>query len=194
MIVVTTKAKVMPRLERGRDFLRFVLSVFILFHILTMVIVPNPTSYPARALGSLLFPYASTVGLNANWNFFSPDPAHTMYLKFTLYSPDENETPREMFFPEQKDEGEWDLGKRRNLYAMRFFMLDPKLIDAVLGPWLCVHQAPLSTAQIELVINSVATLDEAVLFGGKSMSQMSREFDAINREYRCSQMGDEVNL
>lgn len=191
---MTVKGKVMPRTERAGTLLRFFLSVFVLFHILVMVIAPNPTSYAARALGGFVFPYASTVGLNANWNFFSPDPAHTMYLKFTLYSPDESASPREMFFPEQKDEGEWDLGKRRNLYATRFLMLDSRLIDTVLGPWLCRHEAPLSAAQIELVINSVPTLDEAVLFGHRSMSQMSREFDAINREYRCSQMGDEVTL
>lgn len=175
-------------------FARFVFSLWLVYHVFVILMMPNGTSYVGRTLGPVIRPYAAILGLNASWNFFSPDPAHTMYMKFTLYDEDEVKEPREIYFPAQKDQGVWDLGERRNLYAMRYFLLDPRRIEAILGPYLCRHEAPVSVVRIEHVVNSVPSLDEAVLFRERGMSEMSQEFESVNREYRCSQVNDEVDL
>jgi hypothetical protein len=189
----------MPAFEPGKSrglgfFLKIFFSLWIVFHLLVMVLMPNTMSYPGRTLAAVVRPYAAVLGLNAFWNFFSPDPAHTMYLKFTLYNEDSEGnslTPeREMFLPSQKDGGILDLGKRRELYAMRFMLLDPSRVDAILGPWLCRHYGPVTEIRIEHVVNSVPTLDEAVLFGNREVKDMSHEFGFGSKKFYCSQVGE----
>ncbi|MBX3039828.1 MAG: hypothetical protein KF789_03840 [Bdellovibrionaceae bacterium] len=180
-------------------FFRLLFSAWLLFHVFVIVVMPNGLSYPGRVLGSVIYPYAAMVGLNVSWNFFSPDPAHTMYLRFTLFQENEDgetsmDEPRIISMPEEKDQGVWDLGRRRDLYAMRYFLLDPRRIQAVLGPWLCRHYAPVSVIRIEHVVDSIPTLDEAVLFSDRALGEMSQQVGFSDQEYRCSQMNDEVGL
>lgn len=184
----------MPASSKAGLFFRVLFSCWLLFHVFVIVVMPNGLSYPGRFFGPIIYPYAAAVGLNVSWNFFSPDPAHTMYLRFTLFGDDENEEPRVISMPEEQDQGVWDLGRRRDLYSMRYFLLDPRRIQAVLGPWLCRHHAPASFVRIEHVVNSIPSLEEAVLFSDRSLGEMSRQMGFSDQEYRCSQMQDEVGL
>lgn len=183
----------MPASKAG--ILKLLLSVWVIFHVTVMVIMPNGLSYPGRVLAHLIYPYAAVVGLNVSWNFFSPDPAHTMYLRFTVY--DENNWDKEplvISMPEEQDRGVWDLGRRRDLYSMRYFLLDPRRFDAVLGPWLCRVHAPATVVRIEHVVDSIPSLDEAVLFQSRDLRDLSQQMGFSDRTYRCSQMNDEVGL
>lgn len=186
-------------MNRARTFLfKGLLSAWIVFHALVILIMPNGASYPGRAFSSVLYPYAALLGMNTSWNFFSPDPAHTMYLKFTIHKDetggDDSAEPLEIFLPANKDGGEGDVSKRRELYAMRYMLLDPRRVDAVLGPWLCRTHAGASSVHVEFVINSIPSLDEATMFSGQDLGSMGKQFDFIDRDYRCSQTGDEVGL
>jgi hypothetical protein len=192
------KARTMPASKRVGMILKALFSVWIVFHLLVMVIMPNGVSYPGRLLGAVIYPYAAVIGLNVSWNFFSPDPAHTMYLKFTLFEEDElgqpQADPRTISMPEERDRGVWDLGRRRDLYAMRYFMLDPRRLEAVVGPWLCRHYAPVSVIRIEHIVDSIPSLDEAVLFRGQDLQDLSRPLGTTAQEYHCAQMQNEVGL
>lgn len=160
--------------------------------------MPNGASYPGRALGAVLKPYSSVIGLNTSWNFFSPDPAHTMYLKFTVHFEDKegapSREPEELFFPSAKDEGVGDIAKRRELYAMRYMLLDPRRIDVVIGPWLCRSFSGAVAVHIEFIVNSIPSLDEAVLFHDQAVKDMGRQFDFIDKDYRCTEAANEVTL
>lgn len=188
----------MPASDRRGLFLKVLLSLFICFHVAVVVIMPNGMSFFGRAFGGVIRPYAAVIGLNTSWNFFSPDPAHTMYLKFTIHFEDEDgnptREPEELYFPEARDEVERDLSKRRELYAMRYMILDPRRIDAIIGPWLCRRHPGASVVHIEFVISSIPTLDEAILFHDRQVGEMGEEFDFIDKDYRCTQVGNEVTL
>ena len=175
------------------------LSVWLVYHVFVAALMPNAGSYPGRVLGPFIYPYAAIVGLNVSWNFFSPDPAHTMYLKFTLFNENEEvggagQEPRVLTLPEEKDDGVWDLGRRRDLYAMRFFLIEPKRIQAVLGPWLCRQYAPVTTIHIQHVLNSIPALDQAVFFQDRELADLSQELGFADLEYQCAQINDEVGL
>lgn len=60
------------------------LSVWIVYNIFVMLIMPNVGAYFGRVTEKFVTHYASTVGLNAGWNFFSPEPAQPMYLKYRV--------------------------------------------------------------------------------------------------------------
>lgn len=178
----------------GRTWIRVVLSLWLCFHVFAILVLPNVGSYFGRRFSSLIPTYGAVIGLNLSWNFFSPDPAHTMYLKFTVFfDPIEGgRDPLEIYFPETKDSPEWDSSKRRDLYAMRFMVIDPGRVDTVLGPWMCRTHPGATRIQIEHVVNSIPFLDEAAFYREESVTSLGHTYDTINREYRCSQMGDEV--
>lgn len=169
--------------------LKVLLSLAICFHLLVMIVMPNGASYAGRNLSPVIGAYGSILGLNVSWNFFSPDPAHTMYLKFTVYFEDENrqelKEPLELFFPEEKDQGVWDLSRRRELYAMRYMVIDPRRVDLILGPWLCRAYPEASSVRIEHIVNAIPSLDEAVLFRESAVRDLGREYDFVSKEFRC---------
>lgn len=67
---------------------KILLSVWIVYNIFVMVVMPNVGAYFGRVTQVFVTPYANTVGLNAGWNFFSPEPAQPMTLKYTVHFPD----------------------------------------------------------------------------------------------------------
>lgn len=177
---------------------KILLSLLIVFHVFVFTVMPLGPSYVARALEPWIVPYASTLGMNASWNFFSPDPAHTMYLKFTVFYPDTDEgespEPQEIYMPDAKGQGVWDLGKKRALYAMRYMIIYPNRLEAVLGPYLCRRHSGAEAVKIEHIIDPIPVLD-LVARDRRELHELGEEkYEYINRTYRCSQMDDEVDL
>ncbi|MCX7977885.1 MAG: hypothetical protein N2578_02655, partial [Bdellovibrionaceae bacterium] len=64
---------------RLRTPLLVLFSVWIVYHIVVISVIPNQSNFLNRYFEKAIVPYASQLGMNASWNFFSPDPAHTMY-------------------------------------------------------------------------------------------------------------------
>lgn len=186
--------------ERGaaRGLLLAVFSIFIVFQLTVIVISPNGASAPGRALSWLLQPYGAALGLNTPWNFFSPDPAHTMYLRLQLHWQNEDGSfardSEELFFPRARDLREMDLSKRRELYAMRYLMLDPRRVEALFGPWVCARFKGLSNLSVEHIVQPIPDLEKAALLSVESWrdDETMRSFGRV--EYRCTQASDEVNL
>lgn len=173
-----------------------ILTLWILFHLLVVLVMPNLGSYVGRTLQKYLTPYGNSIGLNASWNFFSPDPAHTMYLRYTAYFENENgeelQEPQEHYFPESGEKPVHDIRQKRNLYAMRFMILDSQRLKTVLGPWLCRQHPQASRIYMEHVIQTVAPLDEAQAFQDRSMKDLSQEIPYVNAVLNCHQAGDET--
>ena len=174
-----------------------VFSVWIVYHLFVIVVMANGSSYIGRYFGRAIVPYASTLGMNTSWNFFSPDPAHTMYLKFTIYYPDvegePSKEPLEIFMPSAKGEGVWNQGEKRQLYAMRYMVVYPQRIEGVLGPCLCKQHPGAEVVHIEHIIDPIPSLDQAAI-DQRELGEMGGRYDVINRDYRCSQVNDEVIL
>src|SRR5437867_2035354 len=55
------------------NFFKIVLSCFIIFHIISVFVLPNPESIVYRNL-TLIPQYGNLFGLNTTWRFFSPNP------------------------------------------------------------------------------------------------------------------------
>jgi hypothetical protein len=144
--------------------LKAILSLFIIFQLTIMIVMANGGSYLGRKFQFLL-PYANAIGLNTTWNFFSPDPAHTMYFHSLVYFENEYgemiKDPVEEFYPPEKEKVVIDGTKRRFLYAMRFMMLDPERVETLLGPWLCKSNPGSTSVLIEQTIESIPPLDRA---------------------------------
>lgn len=174
------------------------LSVWIVYNIFTMLVMPNVGAYFGRVTSKYITPYANTVGLNAGWNFFSPDPAHTMYIRYTVRYADaegnETKEPIEGFFPEEKNKGVHALSRKRDLYAMRFMVLEPKRLRILMGPWLCRQYPGATSVEMEHVVETVPFLDQVVTFKDETVKELSQELQFSREFYSCVGGSDEVTL
>lgn len=170
-------------------FLKTLLSIWILFHLFVVVVMSNGSSYVGRSFQNIITPYANITGFNTSWNFFSPDPAHTMYFRYLVYFNDENGEPLkeevEGFFPALKNVGTFDPRERRELYLMHFFILSPERLEKFFAPMICRQHPGASSLRVDFVIESIAPLDQAATLKRDSMADLSKEYEFIKREYSC---------
>ncbi len=170
------------------------LSIFLAYHLMVILILPNSGSYLGRKTEKLITPYANILGLNTSWNFFSPDPAHTMFLKYRVWFNDldskEEKEPIEGFLPPEKEKIVLDSSERRFLYAMRFLILDTDRMKSILGPWLCRQHPGAVLVKMEHILEPIPILDRAEL--GESREIEGRKLMELS--FECQSSGeDEVS-
>lgn len=185
----SSRQKRMKSMKKGILTLKVILSVWIVYNIATMVVMPNAGSFFGRKYGHIFAPYANSVGLNASWNFFSPDPAHTMYIKyFVEFTGADGEPTQESilgYFPEEKNQMVLDTNRRRELYVMRFMMIGQNRLQGLFAPWLCKKHPGATNIHIEQVIETVAPLDEVLLAKEETVKELSKEIQYANFDYHC---------
>lgn len=163
-----------------------------------MLVMPNVSAYFGRTTASVITPYANTIGLNASWNFFSPDPAHTMYIRYTINFLDQMgeqlKEPIEGYFPEEKNQGIRSDFRKRELYAMRFMAIDPKRLRILYGPWLCRKYPGATSVQMEHIVETVPPLDQVVTLKEEEVRDLSKEIQYSSASYSCLTGGDEEVL
>ena len=158
-----------------------------------MIVMGNGSSFLGRYLEKVYTPVANTIGLNTTWNFFSPDPAHTMYIKYNVFFEDaygnSTKEPVEGFFPESKDQGgDFSLDKKRFSYVMRFFVMDPQRIQSFFAPWLCRQHDQASKILVEVILNRIPTLDQMLHVG-----QSLKKYDDLLATEEISRYSFECN-
>jgi hypothetical protein len=163
-----------------------------------MLVMPNIGAYFGRSTSRFITPYANTVGLNASWNFFSPDPAHKMYIRYLVHYLDKEGFPVkdsvEGFFPREKNLGISSLTRQREMYVMRFMVIDPRRLKVFMGPWLCRQYPEASSVEMEHVIETVPPLDQVVALKDEFVNSLSKEFQYLHETYSCTETADEVSL
>lgn len=61
------------------------ISAFLIFHLLGVLLAPNPASYLSQSLAFIYRPYMNVFGLAHTWGFFAPEPiSPPMYIDYIL--------------------------------------------------------------------------------------------------------------
>lgn len=179
------------------QFLKLFISLWLVFHLAIMIVMPNSGSYLGRHFENLFVSYANALNLNTPWNFFSPDPAHTMYFRYTIYFKndflEDIKDPVEGYFPEGKEDAPQTSSGRRELYAMRYMILEPSRVDKFLGPWLCKQYEGATHIKLEHIVDTIPPLDRAVFDKKIKVSEMGEKIEIINRDYNCKGQNDELS-
>lgn len=194
-------------MKKVKLLFKALLSLWIVYNIFVMLVMPNVGAYFGRVTANVVIPYANTVGLNAGWNFFSPEPAHPMYLKYTVYypepdiaesqesSPVEEREPVEGYFPVQNDKRNVpNITHKREWALMRYMVLDAKRLRLLMGPWLCRQYPGASSISMEHVIETIPFLDQAVRFQDESVKDLSKEIQSVRETVSCQGGMDEESL
>lgn len=164
--------------------LKFVFSIFLLYHLAVIVIMPNPSSLLGRKYARYLIDYANQLGLNTTWQFFSPGPAPVFYLEYTVENANEEEG--ETFqIPERRRASYYDELYNRTLYSMRFFVLAPsETFDSFFVPWVCKRHPEAAALTIRTQGEPVVNIERAT--GDESFDDLSHKTALKERKrYSC---------
>lgn len=171
--------------------LKLFFTVFLLYHLAAILIMPNPGSLLGRKFSRYLTDYSNTLGLNTTWQFFSPGPAPVFYLEYEVETADTgNEEPKSFQFPERRRASYYDELYNRTLYAMRFFVLSPpETFGKYFVPWLCRKYPDAQTLSIRTVGEPVVNIERAT--GDESFEELSEKMPLKERK-RYSCRGEEL--
>lgn len=153
-----------------------------------MVIMGNGASFLGHYLSSLFIPVANTIGLNTTWNFFSPDPAHTMYIKVSFIFPGSAE--ENIILPEQREDGSFDfsLNKRRMSYVVRYLIIDQQKVEQFLAPWLCRKKPLAESVYIETVLEKIPPLDKVITLKDTIFNDLIEKQTINSLSFQCDQI------
>jgi len=172
-----------------KNLLKLILSLFAIYHLCAITIFANPSSFLGRHLSEPFLYYANMFGLNNTWNFFSPDPAHTMYLSYRVHFEDTGATtkePIEGFLPPEKKQIVVNSSRRRMLYALRFLLLDPSRFQTILEPWLCRQFPGASEIALSYNLETLPSLDLALSHPDLGIEQMKSLAESNAENFRCN--------
>lgn len=159
----------------GRLILKVFLSLWLCYHVLVMLVVPNPSSFVIRYLGSGITAYANQLMINTGWGVFAPDPAAPSYVEYSVYF-DQDSEQRTIHgaIPIDKEKLSWQPNRRREFYFMVYLISNPERAEKVLIPWLCEQHPRARKVKARLVGAEIRSLDQ-VLLGSEKTSSLKRQ-------------------
>jgi hypothetical protein len=173
--------------------LRVLVSLFLLYHLAAVLILPNPSSMLGRKYSRYLADYANNLGINTTWQFFSPGPAPTFYLEYEIETGSEelDEEPQTHQFPERRRASFYDELFNRTMSAMRFFVLAPEeTFERFFVPWLCNKHPGAKRISIRTVGEPVVNIERAS--GEETYEELSHR-TALKERQNFSCVSEEVN-
>ena len=183
-----TKAQLINFLEKNfPKTTKIILAGIFLYFVSMMIVMGNGASFLGRYLSPFYVHIANTIGLNTTWNFFSPDPAHTMYIKVNYHLTSGEEI--DSVLPEQNEDGSFDfsLNKRRMSYVVRFLIIDPQKIEEFLAPWLCRQKPEAQSIFIETVVEKIPPLDKVITLKDTIFNDLIEKQTINSLNYECPQ-------
>lgn len=183
-----------PASDSKSFWLRILLSAFIVYHLTVIVVLANGSSFLGRSLSPWIQAYGNFLGLNVTWNFFAPDPAHTMFIHYNIHFPDQPDGSSKDsiagYIPPDKEKIVIDSSKRRFLYAMRYLILDEKRMKVLLGPYLCRQHPDAESVNIQNILEPIPNLDLSQL----GEMRPREEATLMEHHFDCQAAPDEVDL
>lgn len=154
-----------------------------------MVVLGNGSSFLGHYLGSYFTPIANLVGLNTTWNFFSPDPAHTMYLRYTVHFEDEYGNPKkeaiQSLFPAEEFNADLTTHVRRLSYMMRFLTSSTDRLQKYFVPWACRQNPGATRIQTEMLLNRIPSLEVASTLSNSNYEDLIKQEEVNQNVFSC---------
>jgi hypothetical protein len=172
-----------------KGWLKALLSVYIVYHLCAVFFMPLSGSILERTLGPFLYPYASTLGLNTTWQFFSPNPASSNYLEYEVYYPQEpgrDEVRFETYqWPPKSRKGIIGENYNRRVYHSMISTIDADRTTKFLVPWLCRKHKGAQSIALRKVLTVLPEMESAQLRHGDRVSDFSKQVEVPSEEYFC---------
>jgi hypothetical protein len=124
------------RVNRSRVVIRGLLSVFILFHLVIVLLVPVGENAISSTFQKVIEPYTHFFELTNRWAFFAPEPSPPVYIEWELVNAQGDGFKKGMF-PEQKNPYAFRERQNRRVAAAEFVLPVESYVEKVMVPYLC---------------------------------------------------------
>lgn len=178
-------------MSKAKQFKRSFL-IFVFFYLISMMLVMgNGHSFLGYYLSGYFIPVANSIGLNTTWNFFSPDPANTMYFRYDVIFEDDygqvTADSVEEFYPVSRElGGDFRLDQRRFSYAMRWLAVDSDRIRQFFVPKICREHPKAKKIQVQLILKAIPPLEKVITLQNEAYEDLTQTEIIGNSTYECS--------
>lgn len=165
---------------------KVVLSVFLLYHLTTVAILPNGSSIIARKLNRFLVPYANPLIFNRTWQFFSPGPMPSFFLEYNLVTnagPAIDEERPGFVYPPHRKNAAFDDFYLRTLAGMRLIAIQPQVFEDFFIPFLCRLHPDAIQIDLRSVTEEIPPIEKAD--GFETFKDMSERKELPRKLYQC---------
>lgn len=172
-----------------KKWFQIIASIFLVYHLVTILTLPNSGSYLESQIGEYLYPYASTLGLNSTWQFFSPKPSPRIFFRYEVEFP--NGDYQKHQWPPPKIDSEF-LGPnfQRLVYHSRMTTITEQRRKKFLVPFLCSKHPGAQTLTLSAIFENVVPLRKAYIDRRLPTSSL-KELEVWSREtYYCQEEGE----
>lgn len=164
-------------------WLKLGLSLFLVYHLSTILLMPNSSSLLGRKTSWLFLSYANTMNFNTTWQFFSPGPSPTFYLEYEVEMPGDRESiSAPLMYPPQRKGLVWDDAWNRRLFGMRFFALTDNQLERFFIPYLCRENPGAEAISSRGVVEKVEDIERA---GEWASFKESQRLDLPRQRISC---------
>lgn len=137
------------------------LSLFLVFHLFCVLLVPNSDNYVGNYFSKIMLPYLYFFELTNNWNFFSPNPEPPVYVEFELV-----DTQGQAFlsgqWPDARDSFFWRDRKTRRVSAADFMVNQELRAEKIMVSYLCHRDPRTHSIRIWRAMDTIPTPEEVV--------------------------------
>lgn len=151
------------------------LTAFILFHLLSIFVLPNPDSILYRKLASPVVTYGNFFGFNTTWRFFSPNPLIRI-MEYKVFTPGSDGQLAETVFRyprDLKDEGSRETYNRKLANSMVMLMREDFLKE-IIGPKICGWHPGAETVSISMKGRVWPTIEKSALMGEEKRHELGQ--------------------
>ena len=150
----SSRGKATGWLKRG-------LSVFILFHLVSVILVPNSDNYAGSTLRRFIQPYVYLFEMTNAWNFFSPNPEPPIYVEYELVN-EKGDVVSRSSWPEKKDLFWLRERQTRRITATDFMMAADLRAEKMMAPYLCNLPSKPHAVRLYKMVYSVPSPEDIV--------------------------------
>lgn len=147
---------------------RVFISAFLAFHLLGVLITPNPASFLSQALSPIYRPYMNLLGLSHTWGFFAPEPiSPPLYIDHVVEM--RNGTPVSGRFPAEANPYFFRDRYNRRMSLSKFILSSDDHIRNMYVRYLCEENPDAVSAKLWRVVATQPSL-QMVQRGEKRMT------------------------
>ena len=169
-----------------------ILSLFIVFHLCSVLLYPNPGSVLYRYVEPLISGYGNQLGLNTTWQFFSPNPGSLRHLEYNVIIESDDDIDIVPFtYPPQNEASLLKANQARLFYYTVRMITHQPHIENHLIPYLCRKHPEATSIALKAIDKKIPSMAKARLLEVDTFSDLHQDLDIPEQEFGCEREGGE---
>ena len=182
--------------KKLRGVLKVLLSLFILYHLAMMFIVPHYMSMIHEKVMPYFKPYAHTLSFSTSWDFYAPNPTYYYFFEYEIIH-SKNKVDTFRWPPSRKESKRIYLNHNRLIYHSRFFMLLGKRhIIRHFIPYLCRIHPLADEITVQVMVENRPHFKKAKILDPRGFSPDNRKNmnTVFSASSRCRKQAKSRNI